>query len=127
MPEFSLFRPMQGLPWYLVPIWPLIFLRIQRLRAWFKANGGPGSQMLWGLSKTGRVILIRASDDLSVHRSCSFRAPVSERLGRALALADETISPCPLRRQGRRIPGSRTPAPLPAQGTRGYWLPLPDT
>ncbi|KCZ60959.1 hypothetical protein [Hyphomonas chukchiensis] len=46
MPEFSLFRPMQGLPWYLVPIWPLIFLRIQRLRAWFKANGGPGSQML---------------------------------------------------------------------------------
>ncbi|WP_034744483.1 hypothetical protein, partial [Hyphomonas chukchiensis] len=61
MPDFSLFRPMQGLPWYLVLIWPLIFLRIQRLRAWFKANGGPRSQMLWGLSKTGRVILIRAS------------------------------------------------------------------
>ncbi|WP_341197588.1 hypothetical protein [Hyphomonas chukchiensis] len=125
MPDFSLFRPMQGLPWYLVPIWPLIFVRIQRLRAWFKANGGPGSQMFWGLSKTGRVILIRASDDLSVHRSCIFRAPVSPRLARALA--GETIAPCPLRRQGRRIPARRTPAPLPAQGTRGYWLPLPDT
>ncbi|WP_341197200.1 hypothetical protein [Hyphomonas chukchiensis] len=128
MPEFSLFRPMQGLPWYLVPIWPLIFLRIQRLRAWFKANGGPGSQMLWGLSKTGRVILIRASDDLSVHRSCIFRAPVSPRLARALA--GETIAPCPLRRQGRRIPARLTPAPRLSLGIRLFMEklgPIPDT
>ena len=125
MPDFSLFRPMQGLPWYLLPIWPLIFLRIQRLRAWFRANGGPGSQMLWGLSKTGHAVLIRVSDDLSGHRSGCFRAPVSERL--ALALADETITPCPLPRQGRRIKARRTPAPLPAQGTRAYLLPLPHT
>ena len=125
MPDFSLFRPMQGLPWYLVLIWPVIYFRIQRLMDWFQANGGPGSQMFWGLSKTGHAVLIRASDDLSGHRSGSFRAPVSERL--ALALTDETISPCPLRRQGRRIPVSRMPAPLPAQGIRAYLLPLPDT
>jgi hypothetical protein len=125
MPDFTLLRPMPGLPWYLLPIWPLIYFRIQRLRAWFKANGGPGSQMLWGLSKTGHAVLIRVSDDLSGHRSGSFRAPVSPRL--RLALADETITPCPLRRQGRRIPASRTPTPLPAQAKRAYLLPLPDT
>ena len=125
MPDFSLFRPMQGLPWYLVPIWPLIYLRIQRLRAWFKANGGPGSQMLWAVTNHGRVDVVYLSDDLSGHRSGSFRAPVSPRL--RLALADETITPCPLRRQGRRIPASRTPAPLPAQAKRAYLLPLPDT
>ena len=128
MPEFSLFRPMQGLPWYLVPIWPLIFLRIQRLRAWFKANGGPGSQMLWAVTNHGRVDVVFLSDDLSVHPSCSFRAPVSLRLDRALA--GETIAPCPLRRQGRRIPASRTPGPQLSLGTRlsmEKLCPIPDT
>ena len=127
MSDFSLFRPMPGLPWYLVLIWPLIYVRIRRLMDWFQVNGGPGSQMFWGLSKTGHAVLIRASDDLSGHRSGCFRAPVSPRL--RLALADETITPCPLRRQGRRIPSrtTRPPAPLPAQGTRAYLLPLPHT
>jgi hypothetical protein len=124
MPPFSLLSPLPGLPWYLLPIWPLIYFRIQRLKAWFRANGGPGSQMLWGVMKTGRVILIRASDDLTGHRPCSFRAPVSGRLAEALT---EPSGPCPLRRQGRRIPGKRTPAPLPAQGTRAQLMPLPDT
>ncbi|MBU2083986.1 MAG: hypothetical protein KKB75_06230 [Alphaproteobacteria bacterium] len=112
MPDYSLFRPMQGLPLYLVLTWPVIYFRIQRLMDWFPVNGGPGSQMFWDLSKTGRVVLIRVSDDLSGHRSGCFRAPASPRL--RLALTDETISPRPLRRQGRRIPASRTPAPLPA-------------
>ena len=85
MPDFSLFRPMQGLPWYLVPIWPLIFLRIQRLRAWFRANGGPGSQMLWAVTNHGRVDVVFLSDDMSGHRSGCFRTPVSTRLARALA------------------------------------------
>ena len=125
MSDFSLFRPIQGLPWYLVLIWPLIYVRIRRLMDWFKANGGPGSQMFWGLTRTGHAVLIRASDDFSGHRSGIIRVPVSERL--ALALADETITPCPLRRQGRRIKASRTPAPLPAQETQAYLLPLPDT
>ena len=128
MPEFSLFRPMQGLPWYLVPIWPLIFLRIQRLRAWFKANGGPGSQMLWAVTRHGRVDVVFLSDDLSVHPSCIFRAPVSPRL--AHALAGETIAPYPLRRQGRRIPSSGTPAPRLSLGTRPFMEklgPIPDT
>ena len=128
MPEFSLFRPMQGLPWYLVPIWPLIFLRIQRLRAWFKANGGPGSQMLWAVTSHGRVDVVFLSDDLSVHPSCIFRAPVSDRLARALA--GETIAPCPLRRQGRRTQARRTPAHQLSLGLRHFMEklgPIPDT
>jgi hypothetical protein len=40
---------MPGLPWHLLPLWPLIFWRIQRLRAWFRANGGLGSKLLWGV------------------------------------------------------------------------------
>jgi len=91
MPPFSLLSPLPGLPWYLLPIWPLIFWRIQRLKAWFRENGGPGSQMLWGVMKNGRVILIRASDDLTGHRPCTFRAPVSDRL--RLALSPEAKTP----------------------------------
>ena len=128
MPDFSLFRPMQGLPWYLVPIWPLIYFRIQRLRAWFKANGGPGSQMLWAVTNHGRVDVVFLSDDLSVHRSGSFRAPVADRLARALA--GESIAPCPLRRQERRIPACHTPAPRLSLGLRLFMEklgPIPDT
>ena len=128
MPDFSLFRPMQGLPWYLVPIWPLIFLRIQRLRAWFRANGGPGAQMLWAVTSHGRVDVVFLSDDLSVHPSCIFRAPVSDRLGRALAGEDLLSPPLPL--QGRRIPSSGTPAPRLSMGIRLFMEklgPIPDT
>lgn len=78
--------------------------------AWFQVNGGPGSQMLWGLSKTVHAVLIRAPDDLSRHRSGFFREPVSK--GPELVLANKTISLCLLRRQGPRIPASRTPAHL---------------
>ena len=55
MPAFSLLTPMPGLPWYLQPFWPLVFWRIQRLKARFRAAGGPGSQMLWGVMWNGRV------------------------------------------------------------------------
>ena len=123
MPAFSLFTPMPGLPWYLLPLWPLIFWRIQRLKAWFKAAGGPGSQMLWGVMWNGRVVIIRLSDDLSGHHPGFFRAPVSNRLTLALA---HTPSPCPRRRpapqailSGRaaRDPGFR----------REYGFNIPDT
>ena len=97
MPSFSLLTPMPGLPWYLLPVWPLIFWRIQRLKAWFRATGGPGSQMLWGVMWNGRVVIIQLSDDLSGHRPGIFRAPVSGRL--RLALTD-TPAPC-----SRRTPG----------------------
>ncbi len=46
MPTFSLFQPLAGLPLYLWPVWPLIYWRILRLKAWFRANGRPGSKML---------------------------------------------------------------------------------
>ena len=93
MPAFSLFSPMPGLPLYLWPVWPLIFWRIQRLKAWFRKTGGPGSQMLWGVMKDGRVVMIRLSDDLSVPSPCSFRAPVSGRLNAALSGADLVRAP----------------------------------
>ena len=88
---------MPGLPWYLLPIWPLIFRRIQRLKAWFRAAGGPGSQMLWGVMRNGRVVLIGASDDLSVQPSCCFREPVSARL--RLTVMDATTP------YARQMPG----------------------
>ena len=121
MPPFSLFRPMQGLPWYLLPIWPLIYIRIQRLRAWFKANGGPGSQMLWAVTCHGRVDIVYLSDDISGHRPCSFRAPVSDRL------AEAVMEPSPPR--PRRTPG---PQPIARGGPglrreHGPMGPIPDT
>ena len=101
---FSLFTPMPGLPWYLLPIWPLVFWRIQRLKAWFREVGGPGSEMLWGVMWNGRVVIIQLSDDLSGHRSGIFRAPVSGRLVQALS-GEDPLSP--LVRSPRRKPGPR--------------------
>jgi hypothetical protein len=103
---------MPGLPWYLLPIWPLIFWRIQRLKKWFRAAGHPGAQMLWGVMWNGRVVLIRLSDDMSVQRSCRFRAPVSDRL--RLALTDTTPPPCL-----RRTPGTVSVWPGHASGNPG--------
>ncbi len=124
MPPFSLFSPMQGLPWYLLPVWPLIFWRIQRLKVWFRAKGGPGSQMLWAVTKTGRVVLIRLSDDF-YPRPRMLLAPVSDRLRQALN--PEPHTPCPLRMQGR-LPesGQSRAASLHPQGTRRQTLPLPE-
>tara|TARA_R110000751_G_scaffold62790_12_gene129980 strand:+ start:130 stop:522 length:393 start_codon:yes stop_codon:yes gene_type:complete len=104
MPPFSLFSPLPGLAWYMLPLWPLIFWRIQRLKAWFRENGGPGSEMLWGVMWNGRVVVIRLSDDLSGPHPGTFRAPVSDRLGRVLSGDDPLF---PLVRSSRRKPGPR--------------------
>ncbi|MAN46046.1 MAG: hypothetical protein GYB49_01310 [Alphaproteobacteria bacterium] len=85
MPFFSLFSPMPGLPWYLLPIWPLIYLRILRLKAWFRQNGGPGSQMLWGVMWNGRIGIIQLSDDLSGRVQASKPLKPSARLAEALS------------------------------------------
>jgi hypothetical protein len=111
-------------PWYLLPIWLLVFWRIQRLKAWFRAAGGPGSQMLWGVMWNGRVVVIQLSDDLSGHRPGCFRAPVSGRLRLALVAAP---SPCP-----RRTPGLRRDQPshcdcAAAGAGRVRIGPIPDT
>ncbi|WP_340692804.1 hypothetical protein, partial [Hyphomonas sp.] len=109
---FSLLTPMPGLPWYLLPIWPLIFWRIQRLRKWFRAVGGPGSQMLWGVMWNGRVVIIQLSDDLSGPHPGIFRAPVSDRLRLALTA---TPHPCPRRTPGLRR-GQQSHCDCPAEG-----------
>ena len=123
MPGFSLLTPMPGLPWYLLPIWPLVFWRIQRLKAWFRATGGPGSQMLWGVMWTGRIVVLQLSDDLSGHRPGIFRAPVSNRL--RLALTD-TVHPCPRRTLGPQATLSGIIARDPGM-RREYGFNLPDT
>lgn len=119
---------MQGLPLHLWLLWPLIFWRIQRLRAWFRANGGPGSQMLWSVTRDGRVVVIRLSDDF-YGKPRSFSAPVSSRLREALSSTPKL--PCPMRRQGRLpdsdIPVARPAASLLPLGTRLFALPPPET
>ena len=130
MPEFSLFRPMQGLPWYLVPIWPLIYLRIQRLRAWFKANGGPGSQMLWAVTKHGRVDVVYLSDDMSTTLKHPWNPlPLSHSFSTALSGEPQTSThPCPRRKPGPLSIASSPPARDPGfRREYGYVGPIPDT
>ena len=125
---YSLLTPMPGLPWYLLPIWPLIFWRIQRLKAWFREVGGPGSQMLWGMMWNGRVVIIQLSDDLSGHRPDIFRASVSDRL--RLALAD-TPNPSSRRKPGlRRDQQSHCDCPAAGPSASAGLVrigPIPDT
>ena len=123
MPAFSLLTAMPGLPWYLLPIWPLIFWRILRLKAWFREVGSPGSEMLWGVMWNGRVVVIRLSDDLSGPHPGIFRAPVSDRLGRALT---DTPHPCSRRTPGPQAILSGLIARDPGL-RREYGLHLPDT
>lgn len=127
MPAFSLFQPLPGLPWPLLLIWPLIFWRIQRLRAWFRANGRPGSQMLWGITRSGRVVVNLLSDDLSGRRplQSGFGFEPSRPFREAAygELIILTPDPCP-----RRMPG---PPAARDSGFRQefglYHLPRPDT
>jgi hypothetical protein len=102
MPPFSLFSPIQGLPWYLVPIWPLIYLQIRRLQGWFYANCGPESEMHWAVTRHGRVDLIRLSDDMcATPKHPWVPIPLSPNFSTALAgEINSTPHPCP-----RRTPG----------------------
>ena len=134
MDKYRLFCPPDWLPWYLYPVWPLIWLRIRQLHAWMRANGKAGSMILWGVDVYGRVVIKHMSDDLSGHAptpepfafqpSRAFRAilrgdePGFQPLGisglagaaRNLLAAMRTLFPL-------------TPTPLPWE--RG--LPLPET
>jgi hypothetical protein len=120
---FSLLIPMPGLPWYLLPIWPLIFWRIQRLKAWFRENGRPGAQMLWGVAWNGRVVVIQLSDDFTGPHPGIFRAPVSDRL--QLALTD-TSTPCSRQTPGPQATLSAIVSPGPGV-RRDYGINIPDT
>ena len=134
MPPFSLFQPMPGLPLYLWPVWPLIYWRILRLKAWFRANGSPGSQMLWGVTRDGRVVVNLLSDDLSGYRppqsdfgfepTRHFREAIH---GQASIL---TPDPCPRRKPGPHAIRSGDTARDPRLH-REYGhlrlIPLPDT
>jgi hypothetical protein len=127
MPAFSLFQPLPGLPWHLLLIWPLIFWRIQRLRAWFRANGRPGSQMLWGITRSGRVVVNLSSDDLSGRRSLQsgfgFEPSRPFREAAYGELIILTPDPCPRRMPGP--PAARDPGFRQEFGL--YHLPRPDT
>ncbi|MEH6743121.1 hypothetical protein [Hyphomonas sp.] len=127
MPAFSLFQPLPGLPWHLLLIWPLIFWRIQRLRAWFRQAGGPGAQILWAVTPTGQVVIVQLSDDLCGRTPArpGFDYQPSRRFREAVhgKLIILTPDPCPRRMPGppaARDPGFR-------QECRLYHLPRPDT
>ena len=113
---YALLTPMPGLPWYLLPIWPLIFWRIQRLKSWFRNVGGPGSEMLWGVAWNGRVKIVHLSDDLPGPHPACFRAPVSDRLASALR-GDEGFNHV---RSPRRKPGPRDARTIPAALDPGF-------
>lgn len=127
MPAFSLFQPLPGLPWHLLLIWPLIFWRIQRLRAWFRANGGPGAQMLWAVTPTGQAVIVQLSDDLSGRTPArpGFDYQPSRRFREAVhgELIILTPDPCPRRMPGP--PAARDPDFRYEFGL--FHLPLPDT
>ena len=127
MPAFSLFQPLPGLPWHLLLIWPLIFWRIQRLRAWFRANGGLGAQMLWAVTPTGQVVIVQLSDDLSGRTPArpGFDYQPSRRFREAVRgeLIILTPDPCPRRMPGP--PAARDPGFH--YEFRLFHLPLPDT
>ncbi len=130
--DCSLFSPIQNLPWYLYPVWPLIFWRIQRLKAWFRRAGGPGSQMLWGVDARGRVTILALSDDLSGRK----RAPLpgaepSRALHAALSgeLLDASPAACRAKGPGQWRDGCVHSWAVygPVMDTYGAILPLPDT
>ena len=127
MPTFSLFQPLAGLPLYLWSVWPLIYWRILRLKAWVRANGRPGSKMLWGVTRDGRVVVNQLSDDLSgrtpPRSGFGFEPSRPFREAAYGELIILTPDPCP-----RRMPG---PPAARDSGFRQefglYHLPRPDT
>jgi len=130
--DCSLFSPSQNLPWYLCPVWPRIFWRIQRLKAWFRRAGGPGSQMLWGVDHRGRVNILSLSDDLSGRAPLT--RPVKPMPSRALraVLAGEfphaLHMPPNRRRRGRLALYANGLAGFlpPCREDADHGLPLPD-
>ena len=130
MPDFSLFRPMQGLPWYLIPIWPLIYVQIRRLQAWFYANCGPESEMHWAVTKHGRVDLIRLSDDMNENPKHPW-IPIPLSHGFNTALIGESqrpTHPCPRRTPGPQAMASEQTARDPGlRREYGHAGPIPDT
>lgn len=130
--DCSLFSPIQNLPWYLYPVWPLIFWRIQCLKAWFRRAGGPGSQMLWGVDHRGRVNILSLSDDLSGRvpltrpvtptPSRDLRTALAGEFPHALHMPSNRPGPGRLALYAKGLAGFITPCrPDVAQG-----LPLPD-
>jgi hypothetical protein len=75
--------------------------------------------------RNGRVVVLQLSDDLSGHRPCTFRAPVSGRL--PLALTD-TLTPCARRTPGPQAILSGRASPDPGLRREfGYVTPVPDS
>ena len=118
-----------------MPLWPLFFWRIQRLKAWFRANGGPGSEMLWGGMWNGRVVVVRLSDDLSGHfpgsgfgsaKSRSVRNPIPVSPANAGAAKGFAIAMrMPRSRRKRRAGEPATPPHLTLTHTKPHPDPTP--
>lgn len=54
----SLLSPPPDVPANLVPIWPWIWLQHQILLAWIRLTYGRGYRYCWGVTHSGRVVLV---------------------------------------------------------------------
>ncbi len=127
MPSISLFQPLPGLPFHLWLLWPLIYWRILRLKAWFREHGQPGSQMLWGVTREGRVVVNLLSDDLSGHRPprSGFGFELSRRFREAAYGEVAILTPDPSPRRMPGPPAARDPGLRRDYGP-SVLLPLPE-
>ena len=128
MTSISLFQPLPGLPLHLWLLWPLIYWRIRRLKAWFRANGRPGSQMLWGVTRDGRVVVNLLSDDLSGRRppQSEFGFQPSRHYREAIHGEASILTPDPCPRRMPGPPAARDPG-LRRVNSNAFLLPLPET
>jgi len=84
-----LLSPPPDVPANLVPIWPWIWLQHQILLAWIRLTYGRGYRYCWGVTHSGRVVLVCIDlDSRDRVAALSMDAPVSGRLADALSGTD---------------------------------------
>lgn len=129
MDQFRLFSLPAWLPFHLWLLWPLIFWRICRLEAWYRAAGGPGSQMMWYVDCRGRVRVAWLSDDLSGKGRAARLPQPSARYLAALdgSLSDAACPGAPEAAHPRAVGDLVPHAPACPGRRRAVAVPIPDT
>jgi len=68
---YSLRRPLEGLSWLQLLVWPLIFAQLTALKLWVRNHYGRGVPYRIEISRLGHVRLVRLPAD----RTLSYAAP----------------------------------------------------
>ena len=85
----SLLSPHSDLPAHLRPAWAWIWLQHQILLAWIRLTYGRGYRYCWGVTHSGRVVLVCIDlDSRDRVAALSMDAPVSSRLADAFSGTD---------------------------------------